>query len=235
VIAQASHARGANADFFRTDLSVTNLGETPATVTLSLLPRVLTGAANADPVHTIAPGQTLEARDVLAGEFGLADPSAAGLRIHPGAPARLLVASRTSVEGPGGSVGFSAAGIPICAAIGQGDGAAIVIQLDQTSSKQGSRANFGMAEVAGAAATVRVTAVSGDTGRALGSRVYALSPGRSLQAGVTDLLGPIAMSNIYLRFTVESGAGRVLAYGTSIDNASGDAIYVPALREPRPD
>jgi hypothetical protein len=105
-----------------------------------------------------------------------------------------------------------------------------VIQLDQTSSRQGSRANFGMAEVAGAPADVRVTAVSGATGRTLGSRVYALSPGRSLQAGVDDLLGPIPMSNVYLRFRVESGAGRVLAYGASIDNASGDAIYVPGVR-----
>jgi hypothetical protein len=103
VIAQASHATGANADFFRTDLHVTNLGDAPATVTLSLIPRTLTGAAGVVPVHTIAPGQTLEALDVLAGQFGLADPSAAGLRIHPGAPARLHVATRTSVEGFGGS------------------------------------------------------------------------------------------------------------------------------------
>jgi hypothetical protein len=28
--------------------------------------------------------------------------------------------------------------------------------------------------------------------------------------------------------SVESGAGRILAYGVSIDNISGDAIYIPA-------
>jgi len=34
--------------------------------------------------------------------------------------------------------------------------------------------------------------------------------------------------NLCVRVSVESGAGRILAYGVSIDNISGDAIYIPA-------
>jgi len=75
VIAQASHATGANGNFFRTDLHVTNLGAAPATLTMSLIPRVLSGAPGPPRVHTLAPGQTLESLDVLASEFGLADAS----------------------------------------------------------------------------------------------------------------------------------------------------------------
>jgi hypothetical protein len=36
---------------------------------------------------------------------------------------------------------------------------------------------------------------------------------------------------MYLRFEVVGGSGRVLPYGVAVDNASGDAIYVPAVRE----
>jgi hypothetical protein len=31
---------------------------------------------------------------------------------------------------------------------------------------------------------------------------------------------------------MEGGAGKALAYGVAVDNTSGDAIYVPASREP---
>jgi hypothetical protein len=46
------------------------------------------------------------------------------------------------------------------------------------------------------------------------------------------LIGSDPARNLYLQFSVASGAGRVLAYGVSIDNTSGDAIYLPAQKEP---
>src|SRR5262249_43011604 len=43
VVAQTSHVTGANSDFFKTDLNITNLDAVPVTVTVSLLPLLLTG------------------------------------------------------------------------------------------------------------------------------------------------------------------------------------------------
>ncbi len=232
VVPQVSHASGANGDFFQTDLHISNIGPAPVSVTISLIPRVLTGTSNLSETFAIAPGQTIERLDVLAADFGLADPSAAGLRIHPGGPARLAVSSRTYVSKQGGTFGFSIAGVDAAAAIGAGDGTATVIQLDQRSSAQGYRSNFGFAEVGGADATVLVTARSGDTGADLGARAYAVRAGQSFQTSVADLVGSAGADNVYLRFTVTAGSGRVLAYGTSIDNISGDAIYIPAQKEP---
>jgi hypothetical protein len=40
------------------------------------------------------------------------------------------------------------------------------------------------------------------------------------------------VTNIYLQFELEGGAGKILAYGVAVDNTSGDAIYVPAAKEP---
>jgi hypothetical protein len=232
VVAQASHAIGANGDFFRTDLHVSNLGAAPVQVTVSLIPRTLSGIPSGPRVYTLAPGQTLEAADVLASEFGLGNPSAAGLRIHPSAPGRLAVSTRTSVEKFGGTFGFAIPGLRTSESIGAGDGKATVIQLDSSSSPQGFRSNFGFAEVAGASATVAVTVRSGDTGASIGSSSYDLPAGASFQTGLGTLLPRAGASNVYLQFEVQSGAGRILAYGVAVDNTSGDAIYIPATREP---
>jgi subtilisin family serine protease len=232
VIPQASLATGANGDFFRTDLHIANLGTSALRVEVSLLPRLLNGQPAPPRIYTIAAGETLEKSDVLAGEFGLADPSAAGLRIHPDGAARMAVSTRTTVEKFGGTFGFATPGRPVSEAVGTGEGVVTVIHLEQEFTASGFRSNFGFAEVTGSEASVRVTAKSGDTGAVLGTRLYALPAGGSYQASLRDLIGSGPAGNVYLQFSVASGAGRVLAYGVSIDNTSGDAIYVPAQKEP---
>ena len=233
IVTQASFARGAAATFFKTNLHITNVGAEPVTLTVSLLPRVLTGTPAPPRVYTLAAGQTIEKPDVLNTEFGLQDPSAAGLRIRPSGPAKLVVSTRTFVEKFGGTFGFFIPGLPASQAIGLGGGTVTAIHLDQSNLTTGYRSNFGMAEVGGADVAVRVFVRSGDTGALIGSKAYFLPANTSLQQNVTDILGAGATaSNIYLQFGVEGGAGRVLAYGVAVDNTSGDAIYLPAQREP---
>ncbi len=84
--------------------------------------------------------------------------------------------------------------------------------------------------MAGAAATVRVTARSGNDGSVIGTRDYPLSANTLVQTSSTDLLGgtDASVSNLYLQYQVVSGGGRVMAYATVNDNTSGDGIYVPA-------
>jgi Subtilase family/Proprotein convertase P-domain len=235
IVTQASFARGINDTFFKTNLHVTNVGGSSATITVSLIPRLLTGTPAAPRVYSLAPGQTIEKADVLNTEFALQDPSAAGLRIHPSGPAQLVVSTRTFVEKFGGTFGFFIPGLAATSptAIGLGTGRVAAIQLDQSSAATGSRSNFGIAEVGGADVLVRVTVKSGETGAALGSKSYFVSANTSRQESVTDIIGAGAFeTNIYLQFELEGGAGRILAYGVAVDNTSGDAIYVPAQREP---
>ncbi len=233
IVTQASFASGAGDTFFKTNLHITNIGGEPVAVTVSLIPRLVTGTPNAPRVYTLAPGQTIEKSDVLATEFGLQNPSAAGLRIHPSGPARLVVSTRTFVEKFGGTFGFFIPGLPASNGLGLGLGRVAAIQLDQSSLATGSRSNFGIAEIGGADVLVRVTAKSGDTGATLASKSYFVSANTSFQVNVTDILGAGATAtNIYLQFELEGGAGRILAYGVAVDNTSGDAIYVPASREP---
>jgi hypothetical protein len=228
IVAQASHATGGGGVLFRTDLHVTNAGASPAGLTLSLIPRVLTGSPAAPRRYTVAPGATLELADVLAKEFGLGDPSAAGVRVHGDPGALLVVSSRTYVEHDAGTVGFAIAGIREAGAIGAGDGAAAAIQLGQGRA---ARTNFGFAEVAGSDASVRVEARTA-SGELLGAKTYPAHAGQSFQAAASDLIGAdVPADDLYLRFQVVGGGGRVLAYGVAVDNASGDGVYLPAVRE----
>ena len=119
ILTQAAHVIGANNDFFQTNLYLTNVDAQPVNVTVSLIPNVLTGAAASTKVYTMAPGQTLEKLDVLVTEFGLADPSIAGLRIHPDRAARLVVTNSTYVAKFGGTFGYSIPAVPASQAIGR--------------------------------------------------------------------------------------------------------------------
>jgi subtilisin family serine protease len=235
IVTQASFAQGNNDTFFKTNLYVTNVGASPVTFTLSLIPRLLTGVPAPPAVIVLAPGQTTEKLDVLNTQFGLQDPSAAGLRIHPTGPAQLVVSTRTFVEKFGGTFGFYIPGLSASSSgvIGLGTGRVAAIQLDQSSAATGSRSNFGMAEIGGADVLVHVTVKSGDTAAALGAKSYFVPANTSFQTSVTDIIGAGAFEeNVYLQFELEGGAGKILAYGVAVDNTSGDAIYVPAAKEP---
>ena len=228
ILTQSAHVSGANSDFFQTNVYLTNADAQTVNVTVSLIPNVLTGAPASTKVYTLAPGQTLEKLDLLVSEFGLADPSIAGLRIHPDRPARLVVTNNTFVPKFGGTSGYSVQAVPASRAVAGGK-TVRTIGLTQSPLATSFRCNFGFIEVAGADAVVRLTARRGDTGEAVASKDYFLAANTLVQASTRDLLGANAViTNFYLEYTIVSGAGKMLAYSTVNDNTSGDAVYLPA-------
>jgi hypothetical protein len=229
ILTQSAHLSGARGDFFTTNVYVTNVDTEPVTLTVSLIPNRLTGTPNPPRTWTIAPGETITKLDVLVSEFGLQDPSVAGLRLRPDHAARLVVTNNTLVPKFGGSSGYSVQGAPVSTAVGQGK-TLTAIGLSASPLATSFRCNFGFIEVAGADAVVRVTAYNGDNGAEIGSRDYPLPPNTLVQTSSTDLLGgtDASVSNFYLTYRVVSGGGRVMAYATVNDNTSGDGNYVPA-------
>jgi subtilisin family serine protease len=228
ILTQSAHLSGARNDFFQTNVYLTNTDSQPVTVTVSLIPNVLTGAPASTRVYTLAPGQTLEKLDILVSEFGLADPSVAGLRIHPDRPARLVVTNNTFVPKFSGTTGYSVQAVPASRAVAIGQ-TVRAIGLTQTQLATSFRCNFGFIEVAGSNAVVRLTARRGDTGDVLASKDYFLAANTLVNASSRDLLGAdAALTNFYLEYAIVSGAGKMLAYATVNDNTSGDAMYLPA-------
>jgi subtilisin-like proprotein convertase family protein len=227
ILAQVSHATG-DGNFYTTDVHVTNLSSNPTQVTVSLLPRFTTGEPAGTQQISLAPGETREVPDVLSTLFGLQDPSAAGLRFHPSAPAPLLITARTATREFGGTSGFFTPGEKAQSSLVGGGGRHLAVQLDQNES---FRTNFAITEVLGGSATVRVRARDGQ-GNVLSARDYTLSPNTSVGDTLDSLLNHGSASNVSLEFEVVSGTGGVLAAATAIDNRTQDAIYSPAVPEP---
>src|SRR5712692_661533 len=95
IVTQAAHIFGSNGNLFRTMLNITNTDVNPATVVVSLLPITLGSQSLPLPrTYGLGPGQTLEFPDVLATEFNLEFPAVTALRVHPLAPASLVVSAR---------------------------------------------------------------------------------------------------------------------------------------------
>ena len=108
-------------------------------------------------------------------------------------------------------------------------GTATSIHMDQNSQR---RASFGFVEVSGSDAVVHVSVVDGTTGVEIGAKDYTVPAGNKVVAGADDILASASASNIYFRFSVTSGDGRIVAYGHAIDVLSGDSDLVIARNDP---
>jgi hypothetical protein len=81
-------------------------------------------------------------------------------------------------------------------------------------------------------AEVLVSLVS-ETGGMIGSRSWRLEPLRHLQ--INDIFWTLNVpwqANCRVDFEVQHISQRILAYGSKIDNRSGDSVYLPAMEHP---
>jgi hypothetical protein len=209
---------------YATDASVTNLSTSPTSVTISLLPAFLAGTPAADPSFPLAPGESRNFSDVLGSLFGLADPSAAGLRLRSSSGAPLLVTARTYSRAFGGTTGFFTPALPAGSALTLGKGLQIAAGLALGADR---RTNFGIAEVLGQPATVRVR-LRDENGNIVGVRSFSIDAHALLLGSVEDLFGQPGGASARLDFEVTGGSGGVLCAAATIDNQTQDATYVPA-------
>ena len=127
----------------------------------------------------------------------------------------------------GGTFGQFIPGVTPDQAIGVGDRALEVLQLEHSDR---FRTNVGVAEVSGNPAEVRVTVSVPDSKTSV-STSKVLQPNEFFQFNglIRALLGSGAqVYNVRATVEVVSGAGRVTAYGSVIDNGSKDPTYIPA-------
>lgn len=222
VIPASARAPGAGQAQFYSTLWVTNLAAAPALVQLRFLERDVSNLAPQSVSFTLPAGETRKYENVIATLFGRTNASGA---LWVEANQDVLVSSRTYNLPTGSSLrdanGSYFAGIPRSLAIATGD-----VALLQGVSQGGSedfRYNFGLVEVGGSAATVRIT-VREANGAVLGQKDYVLQAFEPKQWNVSDLLPSPSTSNAVLEARGIAGAGRVLVYGTGIANGSQDSI-----------
>ena len=205
---------------FHTDMRIYNGGTSAVDVTLAF-----TGASVPNKLKTIGPGETLAIDNVLPTLWSITG----GGSVVATTPndAQLVVTARTFSRDKttGGTFGQFIPGVTAADAVGNGDRALQIVQLEESPS---FRTNLGLVEVTGSPATVELLAYSPDSKIAAKTSVP-LSAGQYLQLG--GVFKSLGFSNVYngrITARVTGGTGRVAAYGSVIDNRTTDPTYVPS-------
>ena len=139
---------------------------------------------------------------------------------------QLAVTSRTST--PGAETGSYGQGIPPIQA-GQTIGSKGIDSAIMGGVEEGVtfRSNLGLCEVWGERTTVRVSIMDSLMSE-LGHRDYDLRPYENIQVNQVAVVvaGADSLSNGIVRISVTSGDGRVGAYLSVVDNATGDPTFI---------
>jgi len=201
---------------------------TTANVTMYFLER---NKANTTPVQqtlTVAPGETKEYLDAVLSPLGV-DGKYGGIRVTSDidvvVTGRIFDENVPSTKGGTGTSGQFFAGLPPSMAIGNGSSTDILGMRQDSGTTCGTfRSNFGFQEVTGNGCTVQVQKID-STGTVLATKSYTIEARAQRQYAITDIGGPLG-SNQRLHVTVTSGDGKVLVFGSRIDNCTGDPSTV---------
>ncbi len=130
--------------------------------------------------------------------------------------------NRTYTDSAGGTYGQFIPAVPATSAV-DSSGSALLVQLRNDSA---FRTNVGVVNLTGAPIQVEAQFLASD-GSSLGSRSWTIPAyGFHQENGAVPGNGEVAVSAV-LRCLTQGG--RFLAYGSVVDNVSGDPVFVPAV------
>ncbi|PWB73600.1 MAG: hypothetical protein C3F15_09410 [Holophagae bacterium] len=228
VVPVVAHGHGAHGAVWRSDVRIFNPSpDTTAPARLYFVPSSEDGTQVFRQSELVLPQHTVvELPDVVERRF--AGAAARGSLILETAAPNLVVTSRTFTgDETSGSYGqfIGSVAPPNLTAYGQPP-----LVIGELGTGADVRTNLGLTEVAGASATVTVVRFNGDTGATVGApAVFTVAPFSNLQVPLASLP---AAAPAYAIVTVSAGAGRITAYASLVDNHTGDAVFIPAVRPP---
>ncbi len=221
IVPAAGTGPGANDSHWQSELTLHNTSSSPVTAGLAFHDRA--GVQNGDSVTVNARG-TLSIADIVASRFGRQSATGAiEITVPDASASKLTITSRTFNSSANGQFGQD---IP---AINANDAAAAgaVVVLQAPSSATDARFNFGLYAVSDA--TVRWELVRADGTLLTPIAVQSYAAGTQLQFnnGISTLLGATAQDNDAVQAVITGG--KVIAYGSAVNNASSDPTYVPGI------
>ena len=220
VIPASGTGPGSNGSQWQTELTLHNTSASAITATLIF--HDTTGAGGTATVD-VAPRATVSVADVVATRFGRSSATGAiEVTFDSAFAQKLTVSSRTFNKSSSGEFGQD---IPAVDATNVPDAGSIVV-LSGPSSATDAHFNFGVYAVS--AATVQWELLRAD-GTIAASKEVSYAAGSQIQYGngVETLFGKLPQDNDTVHAIVTNG--RALAYGSVINNASGDPTYVPGV------
>jgi subtilisin-like proprotein convertase family protein len=215
---------GADGTRFSSDVSIYNRGLVPAQVMLVFTPAGSNSPSSFGAFRaTIDAGQVVRLSDVVRADLHLGGIGSLELQGHTDS---LIVESRTFNTAGAATFGQAIPGLRTSTAIGQNEG---VLDIPELESDTDFRTNVGFTDVAGAGGTVRIRTYD-DTGLLVGTNDYEIGPFGMEQVPFGGGLLASKITAARVEAEVLAGGARIMAYGSVIDNLSGDPIYVPARR-----
>ncbi|HVG24090.1 MAG TPA: hypothetical protein VND45_08060 [Thermoanaerobaculia bacterium] len=222
VIPGMAYLRSGSA-FWNTDLRIFNADAKSTTARLTFHPM-------GNPTASIARDITLDAgeievlNNVLVTLFGVTGDAGGSIVVTTPEETSLTVTARTFNQTSNGTYGQYLAGVTVEDAVGLGDRALQILQVEQSSR---FRTNIGLTETSGKPVTVEVTLVAPDS-IATAVVTIPLAANEFRQMGLNEFALPDAIYNGRVTVKVVEGEGRVMANGSAIDSITQDPTYIPA-------
>ncbi|MEX1310825.1 MAG: hypothetical protein AB1Z65_10430 [Candidatus Sulfomarinibacteraceae bacterium] len=227
VIPAVASASGAHGTHWTSAVSLTNLTTTDRTIEVIYTPRGVDGLSTYQEAELSLPASAqLSWSDVMDELFSATGAGALEFRGH-----QLAVTSRTST--PGAAEGSYGQGIPPLQPeqvlrLGAVDSAT----MGGVEEGEVFRTNLGLCEIWGESATVRIT-VFDATMSELGFQDTRLRPYENIQINqvAKTVAGAATLSDGIVEVTVTGGNGRIGAYLSVVDNATGDPTFIAIARQ----
>jgi len=222
VIPAVASAAGAQGTYWSSAVSITDVSDESRDVQAVYTPRGVDGLGTFLIESFTLPAASQRSWTDIVGE--LFSTTGAGAVEFRGQS--LVVTSRTST--PAVVNGSYGQGIPPVQPeqllSKDGTAAAVMGGVDESSA---FRTNLGLCEIWGESASVRVV-IYDDTKTELGRMVYQLRPYENLQINhvASEIGGVGALAGGIAEVAVTAGDGKVAAYLSVVDNATGDPTYV---------
>ncbi|MCU0290758.1 MAG: PKD domain-containing protein [Thermoanaerobaculaceae bacterium] len=225
MIPSVAHSLGGEGTQWRTNFAAVNRSGSVAHLTLSFYPYA-EGSAPIVRTHDLANGATFEWQDAVVNLFGLpADANNKGT-VHIASDVPIFATSRTFNQIPAGTFGQYYPALTVGHALPAGQ-TGVIPQLKKNTA---FRTNLGILNLGTAPCTVAVK-LRGSTGTQLGStRTQVVSAGRYWQQDkIFDNVGAGTCDTAFATVEVQTTGGKVWAYGSVVDNPTGDPTTIPML------
>ncbi len=231
LVPAVASASGVGGIAWRSDLRVFNPSDQAQAVTLTYLPRYGDGGSGSTQ-RTLQPGETWWVQDavqLLTGEPGHVGSVKVDFAQTPRPP---VVASRTFTPVGDGSSGTYGQLIPVVpdpelARPGE------VLVIPGVEHSAGYRTNVGLANPTDTGTGVTVRLYDAADGTLVGEAGYGVPAGQSIQLPLDAVVPGLVDFTGSVEVWVTNGGG-VTAYGSVVDQATGDPVYIGAERAVNP-
>jgi len=217
------HIRGFGGETFVTDLHIYNPSSRPAQARLLFQPIGEGGPYRVN--LRIDPGQTVDSRDSVQGIFGL-EAATGSLVVQTDANGedRLRINARIFAGRGSGTMGLALTGSPV--ADSPASSPAFVTGLAATNS---FRSNLGAVNTTDQPQVFRIVLRSSNGTVVSETPTIQLGPGLPLQWSIGSLFPEASGMGLLAEFRPEQDSTVPFAFGTLVDNASGDSTFHAAM------